>query len=57
MPKLFREWDGIDTDCKFKVVVRTDSDHAKCPVMRRGLIGIVVYLNRALVTFKISLRK
>ena len=38
-------WDGISTDYKFEVTVKTDSHYAKYPDTRRSITGSVVYLN------------
>ena len=53
----FDKWDGIDTDYKFKVTVRTDSYYAKCPDTRKSMTGAVVYLNRVPVIFRSSTQK
>ena len=51
--KPYGDWDGISTDYEFEVMVRTDSNYAKCPDMR-NMTGSVVYLNRVPVTFRSS---
>ena len=49
--ELDDDWDGINTDYKVEVTVKTDFDYAKCPDTRRSMTGSVVYPNQALVTF------
>ena len=55
--KLHDDWDGINTDYKVEVTVKTDSDYAKCPDTRRRMTESVVYLNQALVAFTSSTKK
>ena len=43
--KQHSEWDGISTDYKFEVTVKTDSDYVQCLDMRRSIMGSVVYMN------------
>ena len=50
-------WDRINTDYEFEVTVKTYSDYAKCPDMRRSITGSAVHLNRALVIFRSSTQK
>ena len=40
--KPFCKWDGISTDYKFEVIVKTDYEYAKCPDMRQSMTGTVV---------------
>ena len=41
--KPYGNWDGIYTDYKFEVMVKTDSDYAKCLNTRRIMTGCVRY--------------
>ena len=50
--KLHSDWDRINIDYKFQVTVKTDSNYAKCPDIRRSISGSVVYLNGAPVRFR-----
>ena len=52
--KPFHQWDRINTDYKFEVMVRTDSDYVKCLDMERSMTGSVMYLNGAPVTYRTS---
>ena len=54
--KPYSNWDGISTDYKFEVMVKTHSDYPKCLDIRRSMTGNVVYLSRAKVTFGGSFR-
>ena len=55
--KLYGNWDGISTDYKYEVILKTDSDYAKCPDTRRSITRSVVYLDGALVMFRSSTQK
>ena len=55
--KLFGEWDRIYKGYEFEVIVKTDSDCAKCLNTRRSMTGSVVYLNGMPVTFRRSTQK
>ena len=46
------DWDRICMDYEFEVMVKMDSDYAKCPDTRRSIMGSLVYLNEALVMFR-----
>ena len=50
-------WDGISTDYKFEVTVRTDSNYAKCPEMGKSITGSALFLNGMLVMFRSSTQK
>ena len=49
--------DGISVDYEFKVMVKTDSDYAKCMDTKRSMTGSVVYLKGVLVTLRSSTQK
>ena len=55
--KPYGDWDGISTDDIFEVTVKMDSDYAKYLDTKRWMIGSVVYLNGAQVTFRSSTQK
>ena len=55
--KLHSDWDGISTDYKFKVTVKTDSDYAKFPDTRGSVTESMVYLNGAPVMLRSSTQK
>ena len=49
--KPYGDWNGISTDYEHEVMVRNDSDYAKCPDTRRRMTGSVMCLNGVLRTF------
>ena len=51
------DWDRISMYYKFEVMVKPDSDYAKCPDTRRSITGSVMYLNGVPVTFRSSNQK
>ena len=55
--KSYGDWDEISTNYKFQVMVKMDSNYAKCPDTRRIMTGSVVYLNGVPVTFRSSTQK
>ena len=55
--KPFGEWDGISTDCKFELMVKMDSEYAKCLDARRSMTRSAVYMNGVPVTFRNSFKK
>ena len=55
--KPYGYWDGIIIGYKFEVMVRKDSDYAKCTDTRRSMTKSVVYLNGVQVTFRSSTMK
>ena len=55
--KPYHDWDRIITDYKSKVMVKTDSNYAKCLYTRRSITESVVYLNGVPVTFRSSTQK
>ena len=55
--KPYDNWDRISTDHEFKVMVKTDSDYAKCPDTRRSNTVSVVYLSGVPVTVRSSTQK
>ena len=55
--KPYGDRDGISTDYKIKVMVRTNSDYAKYLDTRRSMTERVVYLNGVQVTFRSSTQK
>ena len=54
--KPYGDGDGIFTDYKFEVTVKTDSDYENC-LDTRSVTENVVYLNGVPVTFRCSIQK
>ena len=48
--KPYGDWDGISTDYKFEVTVKTDSDYEKFPGTKISMTGCEMLLNG--VTFR-----